>query len=122
MDDTRTCPYCAETIPAAAVRCRFCRSRVSAFDPREWHRDQPERRLAGVAAAIARPLALPLGIVRVAFLALTFLHLLGPALYGMLWLLIPFRSGEEPPITTVVARARSLAGQLWRTAAPPPRP
>ena len=121
MDDRRTCPYCAEEIPAAAVRCRYCRSRLAAFEPGEWHRDLPERRLAGVAAAVARPLAVPLGIVRVGFIVLTFFHLLGPVLYGALWLLIPFAPGEESPLARGVARARDLAGELWRPAARGPR-
>jgi hypothetical protein len=53
---------------------------------------------------------------------LTFIHFVGPVLYGALWLLIPFRPGDEPPFATLLARARSLAAQLWRPAAPPPRP
>ena len=30
--DEKACPYCAETIKAAAVKCRFCQSDVSAGD------------------------------------------------------------------------------------------
>ena len=31
--DEKLCPYCAETIKAAAVRCRFCRSDLSGVSP-----------------------------------------------------------------------------------------
>jgi len=122
MDDTRTCPYCAEEIPAAAVRCRYCRSRLSSFEPATWHRDLPERRVAGVAAALARPLAMPVGLVRVGFIALGFLHLLGPVLYGALWLVIPFAPGEPSVVTRLATHVRALADDLWRPAARGPRP
>jgi phage shock protein PspC (stress-responsive transcriptional regulator) len=112
MDDTRTCPYCAEEIPASAVRCRYCRSRVSSLDPRQWYRDRPERRVAGVAAAIARPLALPLGVVRVAFLVLTFVHFLGLVLYGALWLVIPFSPGGRSRFDEGVERLGAAIAAL----------
>ena len=112
MDATRKCPYCAEDIPAAAVRCRYCRSRVAALDPAEWHRDHPERRLAGVAAAVARPLALPLPLVRLGFLVLTFLHGLGPVLYTTLWLVIPFAPGEPSLLEWALERVKALAAHF----------
>lgn len=112
MDATRACPYCAEEIPAAAVRCRYCRSRVTTLDPGQWHRDHPERRLAGVSAAIARPLAVPLPMVRLGFIVLTLVHLVGPVLYAALWLLIPFASGEPSLLERGLGRVRALAAQL----------
>ena len=44
--DTRACPYCAETIKAAATRCRFCQSDVTPVtEPRS--EPQPEQKPAG---------------------------------------------------------------------------
>ena len=57
MTDRRPCPYCAEEIAAQAVRCPHCRSRLVTFDATALHRDHPERKLAGVAAALAQALA-----------------------------------------------------------------
>jgi len=108
MDATRQCPYCAETVRAEATLCRHCRSRIVGLDPARWHRDHPERRVAGVATAVAHALALPLGGVRLGFILLTFFHFLGPALYGALWLVIPFAPGDEPPFARALARGRGL--------------
>jgi Mce-associated membrane protein len=40
--DERVCPYCAETIKAAATRCRFCHSDVTPVVEREPERSKPE--------------------------------------------------------------------------------
>lgn len=96
MDATlprRPCPYCAEEIAARAVRCPHCRSRLNLLDAASWHRDHPERVVAGVAAAVAHATAVPVTLVRAAFVVLAFVHLLGPLVYGALWLLLPERAG-----------------------------
>jgi phage shock protein PspC (stress-responsive transcriptional regulator) len=113
--DTRQCPQCGEEIRAEAIRCRFCRSWLTHLDPERWHRDHPERRLAGVAAAIAHAFAVPVGAVRLGFVILSFVHLLGLLLYVALWLTIPFASGGG-------AVFEDLAGRHDRPARRPPPP
>ena len=50
---------------------------------------------------MAHALAVPLPAVRLAFVVLTFFHLLGPLLYAGLWLIIPARRVLEHEATAV---------------------
>ena len=118
---SRKCPYCAEEIRAEAIRCPFCRSRLGASDRAEWYRGHPERRVAGVAAAVAHALAFPIMGVRLAFVALTFVHFLGAIVYGALWLLVPFTPGEPSPLERGLATAQEWVGHLRGATTPPPR-
>lgn len=118
MDETtahRACPFCAEDIAAAAIRCPHCRSRLSLFEPNEWRRDHPERRVAGVAAAVAHATALPVNAVRLGFGVLTFVHLLGPLLYGLGWAFIPRDAGGPSIVEQTLGEAES-ALRRWRRA------
>ena len=112
MDEFRTCPFCGEQIRTAATRCRYCRSRLTTLDPGHWYRDHPERRVAGVASALARALVVPIGAVRLGFVVFSFVHLIGPLLYGALWLLIPFTPGGDAPLGRVFAMARDALDVL----------
>lgn len=114
MTETRKCPYCAEEISEEAVRCRHCRSRLTTLDPESWHRDHPEKRIAGVAAAVAHGLALPLSLVRLGFLILTFIHLLGPLLYTGLWLVIPFAPGGRSLLSSWLDRVTETVDLFLR--------
>ncbi len=116
MDDTterRPCPYCAEDIAAAAIRCPHCRSRLTLFEPSAWRRDHPERRIAGVASAVAHATALPTGAVRLGFAVLTVFHLLGPLLYGLGWLVIPPTGGSPSVLERALADVRGTL-RRWR--------
>ncbi|HZP43645.1 MAG TPA: PspC domain-containing protein [Candidatus Binatia bacterium] len=106
----RRCPYCAEDVAPDALRCPHCRSDLAARGL--WYRDQPDRRVAGVAAAVARGLGLPVTAVRLAFIVLAFVHFLGVVAYVALWLLLPFRAGEESPLERGLGRAKDAVRGL----------
>jgi phage shock protein PspC (stress-responsive transcriptional regulator) len=114
MSETKRCPFCAEEIRAEATRCRYCRSRLTSFDAGRWHRSHPDARVAGVCAALAHALAVPVAAVRLVFVVLTFVHLLGPLLYAGLWLVIPRHPGGESLLEVglgwALAQARRLRG------------
>ena len=63
----------------------------------QWHRGGAERRLAGVCAALARELDVPLPAVRAAFVlavALPGIRILAAGLYLALWFVTPPAPGE----------------------------
>jgi len=122
MEGMKQCPYCGENIRAAAVRCRYCRSRLTLFDAATWHRSHPGTRFAGVCAALACALAVPVAAVRLAFVVLSFFHLLGLFLYGGLWLIIPKRPGEPSLLERALWRALDLAATLSGRHNQPPSP
>ncbi len=108
----RTCPYCAEEIRPEAIKCRHCGSRLVSLDPTHWHRAHSERRVAGVSAAVAHGLAVPVDGVRLAFVALTFLRALGPVTYGLLWAIIPPRPGEPSVAERALEHAKRAVQPL----------
>jgi len=61
----------------------------------ELRRDSAGKAIAGVASGLAAHLGMPVGWVRIAFVALAFLDGLGVLLYAVLWLMVPGGPREE---------------------------
>jgi phage shock protein PspC (stress-responsive transcriptional regulator) len=80
---------------------------------RGMHRNRPERRLAGVCAALSEELSLPLPLVRAGFLIgalLPAINSLVIVLYLALWFVTPPAYGERSGLDRVVAALRDLFG------------
>lgn len=88
------------------------------FDParsplQRMHRNRPERRLAGVCAALADELAVPLSLVRGAFLIGAFvpsINSLVILLYLGLWFVTPPALGERSGLDRALEAIRDLLG------------
>jgi phage shock protein PspC (stress-responsive transcriptional regulator) len=119
---TKRCAWCAEPIAAASIRCCYCGSRVSIGlrNRAEWHRRHPARRVAGVCAALAHALRVPIAAVRVGFVLLALFHGLGLAIYAVLWFLLPDRPGARSGVDRIADAFRALIDEP-RSAAPPQR-
>ena len=80
---------------------------------REMHRNRPERRLAGVCAALADRMEVPLPLVRAAFLIGAFIpgaNTLVIVGYLALWFLMPPAYDQPSGLERVIEAVRDLLG------------
>lgn len=80
-------------------------------DPREWHRDYPGRRIAGVCQSLAENLEISVSAVRIAFVLLALFRGLGVVIYLVLWALLPPRPGAPSPLDRALRGLRSLLAE-----------
>jgi phage shock protein PspC (stress-responsive transcriptional regulator) len=90
-------------------------------DPRSWHRDYADRKLAGVACAVAENLGVSVSLVRAGFVLLAFFHGFGVLLYAALWFVIPRTPGASSGVDRVIDAVRTLFGEPPRERRSPPR-
>jgi phage shock protein PspC (stress-responsive transcriptional regulator) len=87
---TKKCPYCAEEIQEAAIKCRYCGSMIGSRPVAgEWHRDTERKMIGGVSAGLARQFGISATAVRIAFVIATFAGGWGIVIYIALWIIMP---------------------------------